>query len=78
MNAFTTARPRGPDIDVPAVRTRKAEHAPKRPIRALDVNGRPVVDIAPRATAFHFLSAMESAAQQERRRKIVGPAPGGR
>jgi len=78
MNAFTTARPRGPDVAAPAVKPRKAEHAPRLPVRALDVNGRPVVSIAPRGTYFHFISAIESAAQQEKRRKIIGQAPGGR
>jgi hypothetical protein len=50
-NAFTLARPRGEDLDIPAVPPRKTNtsRAPMDgPIRALDRNGRPTVALPPR------------------------------
>lgn len=50
-NAFTTVRPRGPDLDIPATGLRKTNtsRAPMDgPIRALDRNGRPTVGLPPR------------------------------
>lgn len=51
-NAFTTVRPRGPDLDIPAAPPRKTNHS-RAPLegnvqRALDSKGRPTVCIAPR------------------------------
>ena len=40
MNAFTSVRPRGPDLDIPA-----------KPPRALDRLGRPTVDMGQRASS---------------------------
>lgn len=51
INAFQLARPRGKDIDIPAVPPRKTNtiRAPMDgPIRALDRNGRPTVALPPR------------------------------
>lgn len=50
-SAFTLARPRGKDLDIPAVPPRKTStsRAPMDgPIRALDRNGRPTVALPPR------------------------------
>lgn len=50
-NALTLARPRGEDLDIPAVLPRKTNtsRAPMDgPIRALDCNGRPTVGLPPR------------------------------
>lgn len=52
LNAFTLARPRGKDLDIPAVPPRKTNtsRAPMDgPIRALDRNGRPTVGLEPKA-----------------------------
>lgn len=50
-NAFTMVRPRGKDLDIPAVPPRKTNtsRAPMDgPIRALDRNGRATVALSPR------------------------------
>lgn len=50
INAFQLARPRGKDLDIPAVPPRKTNtsRAPMDgPIRALDRNGRPTVGLPP-------------------------------
>lgn len=49
MNAFTSVRPRGPDLDIPAKppkRTTKGTNP--MPPRALDRLGRPTVDMGQR------------------------------
>lgn len=53
QNAFTTVRPRGPDLDIPAIPPKKTNSsaAPKEGNvhQALDRNGRRTVTMAPRA-----------------------------
>ena len=51
-NAFTTVRPRGPDLDIPAIPPKKTKSsaAPKQGNvhQALDRNGRATVGMEPR------------------------------
>lgn len=52
QNAFTMVRPRGPDLDIPALPPRKTNRS-TAPIegnvqQALDRNGRPTVGMKPR------------------------------
>lgn len=52
LNAFQLARPRGPDLDIPAAVPRKTNHS-RAPVegdvqQALDRNGRPTVGMKPR------------------------------
>jgi hypothetical protein len=52
LNAFTMARPRGPDLDIPAVPPRKSKRGKELTAsnvqQALGANGRPVVGMQPR------------------------------
>lgn len=71
MNPFLDVRPRGNDPAPRAPRARSTTR-PAGPQLLLDVNGRQRVALAPRATYFHVDSAIESKAQQDKRRKIIG------
>lgn len=70
INAFTLARPRGKDLDIPAVRPRKTNtsRAPMDgPIRALDRNGRPTVGLPPRVLgSISIQNREDSRASQDR------------
>lgn len=70
MNAFTSVRPRGKDIDIPAVPPRKTNtsRAPMDgPIRALDRNGRPTVALPPRVMgSISIQNREDSRASQDR------------
>ena len=70
INAFTLARPRGKDIDIPAVPPRKTNtsRAPMDgPIRALDRNGRPTVGLPPRVLgSISIQNREDSRASQDR------------
>ena len=74
-NAFTLVRPRGPDLDIPALPPRKTNRS-TAPIegnvqQALDRNGRRTVSLSPRtAGAITIESRTASAASVEKRRKI--------
>lgn len=76
-NAFTSARPRGPDV-AEKPRKRRTDASTKPPkAYALDRTGRRTVDLAPRALAVHFETVLESRAMQDKRRRIQGGALGG-
>lgn len=69
-NAFLSVRPRGPDLDIPAVPPRKTNtsRAPMDgPIRALDRNGRPTVALPPRVLgSISIQNREDSRASQDR------------
>ncbi len=74
MNAFQAARPRGPDLDIPALpprRTNKSAAPMSGPVRALDRNGRKVVGLAPRTQgAFQIETPQQSAASRAKTLRI--------
>lgn len=77
MNAFTSVRPRGPDIDVPATGLRKTNHsrAPMDgPIRALDRNGRPTVSLPPRVLGSITIENREQSQASVDKRKRISKA----
>ncbi len=75
LNAFTMVRPRGPDLDIPAVPPRKTNRS-AAPIEGnvqqeLDRNGRRTVSLAPRtAGAITIESREQSAASLAKRQRI--------
>ncbi|PUA95491.1 hypothetical protein C8C99_0291 [Acidovorax sp. 107] len=75
LNAFQSVRPRGPDLDIPAVPPRKTNRS-AAPIegnvqQALDRNGRRTVSLAPRtAGAITIETREQSAASLAKRQRI--------
>ena len=73
-NAFTSVRPRGPDLDIPATGLRKTNHsrAPMEgPIRALDRNGRATVTLSPRVLgSISIENQKQGQASVDKRRRI--------
>lgn len=75
MNAFTTVRPRGPDLDIPAAPPRKTNHS-RAPIegnvqRALDSKGRPSVSLAPRTLGAISIESREAGVASVDKRKRI-------
>ena len=74
-NAFTSVRPRGPDLDIPATAPRKTNHS-RAPLegnvqRALDSKGRPTVTLDPRSTgAITIQTPVQSAASRAKTLRI--------
>lgn len=76
QNAFTMARQRGPDLDIPAPPPRKTNTS-KAPAEgnvhlALDRNGRRAVPLEPRASGITIESREQSAASLARNQRIKG------
>lgn len=69
-NAFESVKPRGEDLDIPAVPPRKTNtsRAPMDgPVRALDRNGRPTVGLPPRVLgSISIQNREDSRASQDR------------
>lgn len=77
LNAFTLARPRGKDLDIPAVPPRKTNtsRAPMDgPIRALDRNGRPTVALPPRVLGSITIENREQGQASRDRRAAISKA----
>jgi len=77
LNAFTLVRPRGADIDIPAVPPRKTNtsRAPMDgPIRALDRNGRPTVGLTPRVLGSITIENREQGQASRDRRAAISKA----
>lgn len=75
LNAFTSVRPRGPNLDIPAALPRKTNHskAPKsgNAHLLLDSNGRAVVGLERRTKgAIHIENREQSAASLAKSRRI--------
>ena len=76
MNAFTSVRPRGPDLDIPAAPPRKTNHS-RAPIEGnvhllLDSNGRQTVSLERRPSGITIESREQSAASLARNQRIRG------
>ena len=76
LNDFQAVRPRGPDLDIPAVPPRKT-NASKAPAdgnvhQALDRNGRATVSLAPRKSGIVIEGREKGAESIERRKRIKG------
>lgn len=74
LNAFQSVRPRGPNLDIPAVPPRKT-NASKAPAQgnvhlALDRNGRATVGLAPRTSGIAIETSMQSAASLAKRQRV--------
>lgn len=77
INAFQLARPRGKDIDIPAVPPRKTNtsRAPMDgPIRALDRNGRATVALPPRVLGSITIENREQGQASRDRRAAISKA----
>lgn len=77
INAFTLARPRGKDLDIPAVLPRKTNtsRAPMDgPIRALDRNGRATVGLPPRVLGSITIENREQGQVSRDRRAAISKA----
>lgn len=75
MNAFTTVRPRGPDLDIPAIPPKKTNSsaAPKEGNvhQAIDRNGRRTVSLAPRTLGAITLENREQGQASADRRASI-------
>ena len=74
LNAFQAVRPRGPDLDIPALpprRTNKSAAPMSGPVYAMDRNGRRVVGLGPRTQgAMHIETPQQSAASRAKSLRI--------
>ena len=76
-NAFESVKPRGPDLDIPAVPPRKTNtsRAPMDgPIRALDRNGHPTVALPPRVLGSITIENREQGQASRDRRAAISKA----
>ena len=76
QNAFTMVRPRGPDLDIPALPPRKTNHS-RAPIEGnvhllLDSNGRQTVSLERRPSGITIENREQSAASLARNQRIRG------
>ena len=77
LNDFQMARPRGADLDIPAVPPRKTNtsRAPMDgPIRALDRNGRATVALPPRVLGSITIENREQGQASRDRRAAISKA----
>lgn len=77
QNAFTTVRPRGPDLRIPAKLPKRNKPGAALTVvssKAMDTRGRRVVDLAPRAAGNIVIESREQAQASVDRRAGISKA----